>query len=179
MLVSPAVPHTSRLPMSWRVTAFLEGPGVRAEAEVRVDGDIDSASVDDLLDTLAALIRPSVSVLLIDMSDCGFVGAGALQQLEDFVSAPSQRCPQVRLRGLSKAAQEIVKLADLRTLSSALRTEDDDDSAVGQHSKSGQLTVAWLDDECVDVSLAGEFDIANEANMRAALDPIAADGRPP
>ena len=177
MLAPSALSDVSRLPMYWRVTAFVEGPAVTATAEVRVDGDVDSVSVTYLLDTLAALMRPALSLVVIDLSDSNFVGIGALRKLDEFIAKPSAPQPSIRIHGLSRTAQRVVEVAELGAIASAIRSEQFfSDSRLRERSSFGEIIVSWTEDGTVDASLVGEFDIANDAIVRAALDPVATGG---
>jgi len=163
--------------MQWRVAVHIEGHTIKATAGVRVDGDIDSASVVDLIDTVASLMRPTCSVLVVDLSSSRFVSAGALQQLDEFIyEVARDEC--IEVYGLSRAGQRVIEVAGLRHLGAVARDGEFNDRARDRRcSYLGELTVVWCDDSTVDVTFIGEFDIANDANVRAALDPVA-DGRP-
>jgi len=178
VLVPLVVPHLSRLPMRWRVAAHIEGQTVKATAVVHVDGDVDSASAADLLATMSSLMRPTCSSMVVELSNCGFVCVAGLQELDDFVAETSQGTTRIRIYGLSRTARRVIDVARLRHLAAVTQDDDFIDvPSVDERSYLGELRVVWCDAHTVDVTLIGEFDIANDANVRAALDPIA-DGRP-
>jgi len=177
VLVPFVAPDQSRLPMRWRVAAHIDGHTIKATAVVKVDGDLDSASVADVIETVASLMRPTCSVLVIDLSGARFVSVSALRQLDEFIYE-GHREDCIEIYGLSRTAKRVVDVADLRHVAAVARDGQFDEPASDQHPcYLGELDVVWCDDGTVDVSFIGEFDIANDANVRAALDPVA-DGRP-
>lgn len=177
VLVPFVAPDQSRLPMQWRVAAHIDGRTIKAIVVVKVDGDLDSASVGDLIETVSSLMRPTCSELTIDLSGCPFIGVGALQQLDEFIYEGS-RDECIQIYGLSRTSRRVIDVAALRHLAAVARAGQFDELPRDHHPcYLGELTVVWRDDRSVDVSLVGEFDIANDANVRAALDPVA-DGRP-
>ena len=50
---------------------------------VRVEGDLDLHTLEDLLDTLARGLALTDSVLVVDLAACGFVGARPFRVIED------------------------------------------------------------------------------------------------
>jgi len=177
MLVPFVAPDPFRLPMEWRVVAHIDVHTIKATAVVKVDGDLDSASVADLIETVASLMRPTCTELTIDLSGSRFISAGALQQLDEFIyEGRRQEC--IHIYGLSRTARRVIDVAALRHLAAVDREGQFEELPSDHHPcYLGELTVTWGDDRSVDISLVGEFDIANDANVRAALDPVA-DGRP-
>jgi len=178
VLVPLVVPHLSRLPMRWRVAAHIDGQTIKATAVVHVDGDVDSASAADLVATMSSLMRPTCSSMVVELSNCGIVCVAGLQELDDFIAQTSEGGTRIRVHGLSRTARRVIDVAGLSHLAAAAQDDDFTDVAsVDERSYLGELTVVWSDAYNVDVTLIGEFDIANDANVRAALEPIA-DGRP-
>jgi anti-anti-sigma factor len=185
VLVPFVAPDQFRLPMQWRVVAHIDVHTIKATAVVKVDGDLDAASVADLIETVASLMRPTCTELTIDLSGSRFISAGALQELDEFIYGGSRQgrgqtsdkeC--IHIYGLSRTARRVIDVAALRHIAAVDREGQFDEQPSVQHPcYLGELTVVWHDDRSVDISLVGEFDIANDANVRAALDPVA-DGRP-
>ncbi|HEY4608509.1 MAG TPA: STAS domain-containing protein [Ilumatobacteraceae bacterium] len=178
MLVPLVVPHLSRLSMRWRVAAHIDGHTIKATAVIHVDGDVDSGSAADLLATISSIMRPTCSSMVVELSDCSFVCVAGLHELDDFIAQTSEGTTRIRVYGLSRTARRVIDVAGLRHLAAATQDDDFIDvPSLDERSYLGELTVVWSDAHTVDVTLIGEFDIANDANVRAALEPIA-DGRP-
>jgi len=163
--------------MQWCVAAHIDGRTIKATAVVKVGGDLDGAYVADLIETVASLMRPTCSDLTIDLSGSPFISVGALQQLDEFIYE-GRRDECIHIYGLSRTARRVIDVAALRHIAAVDRDGQFVEPTRDHHPcYLGELSVVWRDDRSVDVSLVGEFDIANDANVRAALDPVV-DGRP-
>ena len=149
VLVPFVAPDQFRLPMEWRVVAHIDGHTIKATAVVKVHGDLDSASVADLIETVASLMRPTCAELTIDLSGSGFISAGALQQLDEFVYEGSRQGSDkecIRIYGLSRTARRVVDVAALRHVAAVARDGQFDVLPSDHHPcYLGELTVVWRD----------------------------------
>jgi len=176
VLIPFVAPHQPRLPMWWHVGVHIEGHAIKGESVVHVEGDVDSASINDLCDTVQYLSRPSGSVVLVDLSGSPFVSARALRQLDDLVRHHTAGQRSIEICGLSHSARRVQDVARLHGLASAAPNAISDSRSSQQRLDVGDITVHCRGD-AADVTLSGEFDLATDANLRAALDPVA-DGGP-